>query len=379
MFSDEIAIVAGRMAAASRRSALYLRRRLFHARPFADGTAKRLLILSVDERIPQSQIHPFLAHSGQIAARFDTQIREIPARRYLAGRHRGLDGAGTVCFQTRFDISPDDLARLLDTIRSRNPGARLVYLDWFAPTDLRLAERLDPHVALYVKKHMLADPSLYGRPTLGDTNLTDHFARRFGLDLPQTLFRVPQGFAGKLVLGPSFVTADFLSPFFHRSGPPASAPRPIDLHARIATGGSGWYQAMRGECAKAAGSLDRVHSATGTGINLIRYLREMRQSKICFSPFGYGEVCWRDFEAVASGAVLLKPDMAHVRTDPDIFVPYETYMPVAWDLSDFAEKIYLLLGDNALRTRLAGRSFEVLRAYVASGRFTDQMARLFGA
>ena len=41
--------------------------------------------------------------------------------------------------------------------------------------------------------------------------------------------------------------------------------------------------------------------------------------------------------AVLTGAVLLKPDMSHVETDPDIFVPWETYAPLAWDLSDFAD------------------------------------------
>jgi hypothetical protein len=287
-----------------------------------------------------------------------------------------LGGADIVCFQTQFDISPDDLARLLDTVRTRNPGARLIYLDWFAPTDLRLAERLNPHVALYVKKHILADRSRYGRPTLGDTNLTDHFARRFGLDLPQTLFPIPDGFLDKLVLGPSFVTADFLSPSFHRPGPPAMAPRPIDLHARIAVNGSGWYQAMRGECADAARSLDGVNAATGTGVGLIRYLRELRHSKICFSPFGYGEVCWRDFEAVANGAVLLKPDMSHISTEPDIFRPHETYVPLRWDLADFDDTVRRLLADDALRARLARQSFEVLHDYVTSGRFVDTMSGL---
>ena len=33
-----------------------------------------------------------------------------------------------------------------------------------------------------------------------------------------------------------------------------------------------------------------------------RYHREMRRSRICVSPLGYGEICWRDFEAVLSVA-----------------------------------------------------------------------------
>lgn len=379
MSADDVAILVGRAGLAARRGAGFLRRRLLLSRPFSHSAARRLLILSIDERIPQSQVHPFHVHARQIAARYGIETREIPVDRYLALRSPGLDGADIVCFQTHFDITDEALQRLLDTIRSRNPNARLVYLDWFAPTDLRLAVRLDPHVSLYVKKHILADPSRYGKPTLGDTNLTDHYARRFGLELRETLFPVPEGFLDKLVLGPSFVTAEFLSPAFRRPRPPNPDRRPIDLHARIAVNGTGWYQAMRGEAAAAVTSLPGIATATGTGIGLVRYLRELRNSKICFSPFGYGEVCWRDFEAVAKGAVLLKPDMSHVRTDPDIFLPMQTYMPLCWDLADFDDKVQQLLDDEALRTRLANRAFGVLHDYLSSGRFVDQMAPVLAA
>ena len=373
MAGDGPAILAGRLDAASRRSVWYLKRRLWLSRPFSRNARHRLLILSVDERIPQSQVHPFHLYSRPAADRFGTEIREIPVTRYLSADHPGLRDAGTVCFQTQFSISPGELAELLATIRTRNPGARLVYLDWFAPTDLRLAERLDPHVDLYVKKHILADRALYGGETLGDTNLTDYYSRRFGIDLPPTRFAIPAGFLDKLILGPSFATAQFLQPALRRPTPPPPAPRPIDLHARIAIGGTSWYQAMRGESAEAVSNLHGVTTAAGAGVGLIRYLRELRHSKICFSPFGYGEVCWRDYEAVANGAVLLKPDMSHIRTDPDIFRPHETYVPLRWDLADFQQTVTALLRDEALRARIARQAFAVLHDYLASDRFVDQM------
>ena len=42
----------------------------------------------------------------------------------------------------------------------------------------------------------------------------------------------------------------------------------------------------------------------------------MRHSRICISPFGYGEICWRDFEAILCGCLVVKPDMSHVETNP---------------------------------------------------------------
>ena len=77
---------------------------------------------------------------------------------------------------------------------------------------------------------------------------------------------------------------------------------------------------------------------TETGrISNLKYLDEMGHSKLAFSPFGWGELCFRDYEAVALGSLLIKPSMEHLHTEPNIFIPFETYVPVKWDLSDLAE------------------------------------------
>ncbi len=51
------------------------------------------------------------------------------------------------------------------------------------------------------------------------------------------------------------------------------------------------------------------------------------------SPFGWGEVCYRDFEAAIGGAVLIKPDMSHVQTWPNIFTN-DSYISLSWDLKE---------------------------------------------
>lgn len=65
----------------------------------------------------------------------------------------------------------------------------------------------------------------------------------------------------------------------------------------------------------------------------------MRRSKCTLSPYGMGEVCFRDFEIIQFGSVMIKPDMSNVITHPNIYIPYETYIPCALDWSDLAEKI----------------------------------------
>jgi len=52
------------------------------------------------------------------------------------------------------------------------------------------------------------------------------------------------------------------------------------------------------------------------------------------------------------GSLLVKPDMSHVRTWPDIFVPHETYVPVSWDFSDLEEVCAPYLADESKRLRL---------------------------
>ena len=84
-----------------------------------------------------------------------------------------------------------------------------------------------------------------------------------------------------------------------------------------------------------------------------QYYTELFNSKIVFSPFGWGEVCFRDFEAVIAGAMLLKPDMSHMVTFPDIYIPYETYVPVDWDGNDFLVKSEEYLKNDAERSRIA--------------------------
>ncbi len=349
------------------------RRRGAFCRPFSGLTPQRLLLLTVDHRIPQSQIFPFHFLSDRLREAWQAEVREADIDTYLADPNYGPNGATVVAFQSQFDLSEAGAEAILACIEARNPGARRVYLDWFAPTDLRLAGVVGPKVDLYVTKHLLRDRARYARPVYGDTTLMEHFGRRFGLAHEVTQFPIPEGFWDKLLLGPSFVTAGFMLPDF-AAGRWPEGPRPIDLHARIAVGGTPWYEAMRGECQQAVDRLRGVNAVTGIGIGHHRFMAEMRQSKVCFSPFGYGEVCWRDYEAVLTGAVLVKQDMGHVETDPDIFEAGETYVPVAWDLSDFEDRVRWLLADEAARRRIARAAFERLHDYAASGRFVEQMA-----
>jgi spore maturation protein CgeB len=103
----------------------------------------------------------------------------------------------------------------------------------------------------------------------------------------------------------------------------------------------------------------------------------MMRSKIIISPFGFGEICFRDFEAVCCGCLLVKPRMDHVRTKPDIFLPEETYVPIAWDCSDLAEKTAWYLSHPANAQRIAATARERLVEYYRSAGYAQDIAAAF--
>ena len=104
------------------------------------------------------------------------------------------------------------------------------------------------------------------------------------------------------------------------------------------------------------------------------YYAEMMRSKICLSPFGYGEICWRDFEAVLCGCLVIKPDMAHLQTVPDVFQANLTYVPVSWDYADLGEKCLHFLENPQERQRIARAAFDVLESYYVNRGFLDSVS-----
>ena len=75
------------------------------------------------------------------------------------------------------------------------------------------------------------------------------------------------------------------------------------------------------------------------------YIQTLSQSKICLSPFGMGELGFRDFEAMKYGTIILKPSHKLVDSVPNMMIDDETYIACAHDWSDLDEKIDYVL-DN---------------------------------
>lgn len=352
----------------------------FLSRSFTRTPTRRLLVLFEPRRIAYASVFPFLMYSRAFAERYDVQIRFFPTEKALSdGLPKGLFNATHVLGQTWLTDPSERHASLAKVLRQLSRDAVTAYFDCSANADIRLAA-IFADVNLYVKKSLFANVTDHLRPTYGHTNLTEYYGRLYGIKQEQTDWHVPEAILPRLHCAPNFLTAPYLAAaFLDGPRPPSQANRHIDLHARLGgTGNDDWYGEMRRHAAREVEALTNLRIASGTGISRNLFMTELRRAKICFSPFGYGELCWRDIEAIAAGAVLLKPDMSHLRTLPDLYRDDETYVACRWDFSDLEEKVRELLADESRRARIAQAAWDVAQRFIADGGVVASYGVLFG-
>ena len=70
-----------------------------------------------------------------------------------------------------------------------------------------------------------------------------------------------------------------------------------------------------------------------------QYYNELTNSKITISPFAWGEINYKDYESFIYGALLMKPDMSHLKTWPNYYIDGETYLSYKWDCSDLLDVV----------------------------------------
>lgn len=338
-----------------------------------------ILLITTNNTICQAQISPFYFYQKKLLEKFSIRFTEIDINRFRANDYKTKIQPDAIFYQPWFNEPAANISQDLKGIKSKFPQAKLCFLDSFAPIDLRFAELVDPYIDFYIKKQSFRDATQFAKKTAGDTNLTDYFSDLYGLNLPQTSRTIPAGFMNKLVVGPGFFTSNQMLPFLseNESFPPRD--RDIDLHARLGGSGGDWYGRMRAHSISAVLDIKSEHKVIDANVKHKEYMNEMQRSKICFSPFGFGEVCWRDYEAVITGALLIKPDMQHVLTEPNIFVENKSYVSVKWDLSDLGEKVDYYLKQPQERARITKNAYQVLRDYVISDSFPNLIVKILGS
>ena len=294
--------------------------------------------------------------------------------------------ADVAMIMVHWSESPGDVVAMFERLHARSPRPKLIFLDWFDQASSPFFGVL-PFVGAYVKRQLLRDRALYLHEFAGGTPFTDFYTWHFDYDLAGWHFGSSPSAdqLHKLHLGWGLgVQTDFrrASKFNHWINVRWDR-RSFDLNARIGMGKPErheWYQDYRRRVIDQMGRLGGRFTVTGTErISSQAYWKEMRRSRIAFSPFGWGEVCLRDFEAVCSGALLLKPSMAHIETRPNIYSENETYIAVEWDLSDLEEKCARCLEHPEEAQRIAQKAHRIYAGYFESDGFLDDLRRILAA
>ncbi len=353
----------------------------------------KISVLSIHDRVACfHSLYPFLG-AGQ-SGRFD--FFDSPEDCLKRDRNR-------ILVMVRSFIKPDRVDLPL-MHRLRDKYERIAFFHDDAGGGIPRLEVL-PFVDLFYSKALFRDRSLYGRSLYGKELYSDFFHERYGVVDPEPRERVVETrpeMLGKLRLSWNIGVGDYprgklrqrvgvaagmalgfkVTPLFYGRGrlpadPVSRNPGTIPIHARLAPAPRPSIAFQRKLIME---KIDGNPLFLTGSVSQGAYNREVAQSRIVLSPFGWGELCLRDFEAVLSGALLLKPDMSHIETWPDVFVPGETYAPFSWEAKDLVETAERYLGDEAERTRIARNAYDSYRSQLAElpARFERIIAEIEG-
>lgn len=270
--------------------------------------------------------------------------------------------------------------------------AKIVYVDTFDQVSSPFLSIL-PYVDLYTKKQLIRDRSFYLKPTRAGCPVADYYEREHGVDLGDWSFGSVAPDAAeldKLMLNWNVASAPHLVRRTKRRSISAAelSRRPIDVHYRVGLEPpEAWgrhYNAHRMQVHKALEGMPSTRHVVNVAgkrkaVTPKQFREELANSKLSIGPFGWGEVCDRDFEIVMSGVGLVKPDMSHLETDPDIYVPWKTYFPFKWTGEDVVEVCEKVLNNPELIASSIEATNQACYDWVSGGgfqrKFDEIMAR----
>ena len=338
---------------------------------------KKVTVISHRSRIADCTVYPLRKNKRALQERgYDVRICYQPSEKAAAD---------IICLSSvyvrKWWKNPERVFAFIGFLRQH--CGRLIYLDEFDSTGVTHFQLL-PHVDRYLKKQLLKDKSLYTRRLYGDRLFTDFYHEQFNVsddesghqsDPLDTALAHKVGLLWNIGLGD--MQGDILSPLLKRVRrrlPPSyrvrftspRRPRPIDCMFRGRH--SAYKNTVRFHRTRLVELLDgmqQLRLAMHGRVSRAQYRREMQAAKLVISPFGWGELGVRDFEAWIYGAALLKPDMSHMETWPDIFLPGITYRPLSWDFTDFEQAVAELLHDEHRRLTLALNGQEAYRHMIS--------------
>jgi len=342
---------------------------------FGKKTYRKILILgSKVDGIVKAQFDPFKYSKAYLKNEFDIkfEFRPMAHSKELAGMEVADDYVAIFLIPFwRETLS--DLRSAIIELKSKHPQKKVIFVDPYAQPTSNYLPLLDV-VDHFVKRQTYSDPSDHLKEYKGGVSFTHYLATEDGFDLGDSFHGsdIPSGMEAHIQPGWSLGTAKRFYKLA-KNQTPRFKKKNIDVFCRMALGNRShidWYSEYRRISIERMTSLKSQYTCAISGcyndeglVPQSQYFKEIKQSKIVISPFGWGESCWRDYEAVCYGGLLVKPDMSHIATEPNIFVDGETYIAVKWDLSDLHEKCEYYLENEDARLKIVRNAYDVYHRY----------------
>ncbi|MCU0566877.1 MAG: glycosyltransferase [Oculatellaceae cyanobacterium Prado106] len=344
------------------------------------------------DRISAAQLYPFVYYRRSLHRHLGLSLRILNTEtlteiHYATQQHPDAD---IFFIRPTWHEDPDQVQQFAANLRGQHPHQKIILIDPFDQTSSRFFGTL-PFVDALVKYQCLKDVTKYRQPFIGGTMLTDYLVKRYGYDLEGWFVgsEVPPGYEQRIVAGWNLGLDSRWIRRLHIAQLTRLLPQPrktIDIFCRMSLGSlhqQEWYGQYRLAATEALTPLAADYQLAISGrfqdaglISRQQYDQELKSSRIVFSPFGWGEITWRDFEAACSGALLIKPSVAHVETYPNLYIPGETYVPVTWDFVDVEEKCRYYLTHPTEAQRIAHNARQAYWNYLKQGEFVQAIARL---
>jgi hypothetical protein len=102
------------------------------------------------------------------------------------------------------------------------------------------------------------------------------------------------------------------------------------------------------------------------------YFQELKKSKILISPFGYGEINLKDFEAFFYNCLLFKANMDHLETWPNFYLRDKTYVDFNWDLDDFKNKLNHIIKNFERYSEIANYTNNLYNSYLHDEKYLEE-------
>lgn len=315
-----------------------------------------------------------------------------------------LSNCDTVIIEDRYYINGKKKHPELTTEqmnRLKELGEKVDKLLWFDTSDspkIKLPSII-PYVNKYCKKQLFADKNLYREPLYESRLYSNYYKKNFDnlnmgedrtqsghvqLDSETDLSKLAVFWnIGHNIHSPApdiaWKILDKLPYMICENLPwekllkwtqlwtPIDAERPIDISGRFST----TYALDGVEFHRKRMEKQLQNRFDSEAVGSLAYWRELRKAKVLLSPFGYGEVCLRDFEGFMSGCVVVKPDMDHLKTWPPVYENNETIVSVSWDMSDLEEQVDQILENYSEYKAIAEKGQNRYRKYLTSDSAPD--------